>query len=114
MKFMKKLTALITLCLMLSSLAGGQVPNVPNAPPNKANEPMTTGNVPAGVHELTAADVEAFLDGIVPLQLEQQDVAGATIAIVKDRKLFFPKATVTLMSRRKSPPERKRLRLCKS
>jgi len=52
---------------------------------------MTTISVPSGVHELTAADVEAFLDGIVPLQLEQQDVAGATIAIVKDGKLFFAK-----------------------
>lgn len=78
MKFMRKLTALILLGLILSSLAGGQVPNVPTAPPNKVNEPMTTDSVPAGVHELTAADVEAFLDGIVPLQPEQQDVAGAT------------------------------------
>ena len=88
---MRKLTALMMLGLMLSSLAGGQVPNVPNAPTNKANEPMTTISVPSGVHELTAVDVEAFLDGIVPLQLEQQDVAGATIAIVKDGKLFFSK-----------------------
>ncbi len=88
---MRKLTTLILLGLILSSLAGGQVPNVPTAPTNKANEPMTTISVPSGIHELTAADVEAFLDGIVPLQLEQQDVAGATIAIVKDGKLFFAK-----------------------
>jgi CubicO group peptidase (beta-lactamase class C family) len=91
MKFMRKLTALILLGFILSTLAGGQVPNVPTAPINKANEPMTTDSVPAGVHELTSADVEAFLDGIVPLQLQQQDVAGATIAIVKDGKLLFAK-----------------------
>ncbi len=89
---MKKLTALLLLGLMLSSLAGGQVPNLPTAPTNKTNEPMTTGIVPpAGSRELTAADVEAFLDGIVPLQLEREDVAGATIAIVKDGKLLFAK-----------------------
>lgn len=88
---MRKLTALILLGLMLSSLAGGQVPSVPTAPINKANEPMTTDSVPAGSRELTAADVEAFLDGIVPLQLEREDLAGATIAIVKDGKLLFAK-----------------------
>lgn len=91
-KFMRKLTALIMLGLMLSSLAGGQVPNAPTAPISKANEPMTTGSVPpAGSRELTAADVEAFLDGILPLQLEQQDIAGATVSIVKDGKLLFAK-----------------------
>lgn len=42
-------------------------------------------------HSMTATDVEAFLDGFVPLQLEQNDIAGATIAIVKDGKLLFAK-----------------------
>ncbi len=45
----------------------------------------------AGSHELTAQDVEAFLDGIVPLQLEHDDIAGATISIVKDGKLLLAK-----------------------
>ena len=37
------------------------------------------------------ADVEAFLDGIVPLQLLQEDIAGATVAVVKGDKLLFAK-----------------------
>lgn len=41
--------------------------------------------------QLTAGDVEAFLDGVVPLQLEREDIAGATVAIVKDGKLLFAK-----------------------
>ena len=41
--------------------------------------------------QLTAADVEAFLDGVVPLQLDREDIAGATVAIVKDGKLLFAK-----------------------
>src|SRR4029450_784777 len=34
---------------------------------------------------------ETFLDGIVPLQLERDDIAGATIAVVKDGKLLLAK-----------------------
>jgi CubicO group peptidase (beta-lactamase class C family) len=41
--------------------------------------------------QLTAGDVEAFLDGVVPLQLDREDIAGATVAIVKDGKLLFAK-----------------------
>jgi CubicO group peptidase (beta-lactamase class C family) len=36
-------------------------------------------------------DVEAFLDGIVPLQLDLEDIAGATIAVVKNGKPLFTK-----------------------
>lgn len=42
-------------------------------------------------HELSATDLEAFLDGFVPEQIERADVAGATIAVVKDGKLLFAK-----------------------
>ncbi|HEV8487785.1 MAG TPA: serine hydrolase domain-containing protein [Blastocatellia bacterium] len=52
---------------------------------------MQAERIPSGGHELTATDVEAFLDGVVPLQLAQNDIAGATIAIVKDGKLLFAK-----------------------
>ena len=41
--------------------------------------------------ELTAADLETFLDGLMPLQLQSNDVAGAVIAVVKDGKLLFAK-----------------------
>jgi CubicO group peptidase (beta-lactamase class C family) len=69
----------------------GQVPNQPAAPIKEAPEQSAVAKTPSGVHELTASDVEAFLDGIVPLQLERDDIAGATIAIVKDGKLLFAK-----------------------
>src|SRR5260370_32279871 len=42
-------------------------------------------------HELTQSDLEAFLEGIVPLQLAREDIAGAVIAVVKDGKPFFAK-----------------------
>src|SRR5262249_38217656 len=38
---------------------------------------------------LTAEDVSSFLDGFMPQQLEQADIAGAVIAVVKDGQLLF-------------------------
>jgi len=44
-----------------------------------------------GAHELTATDLESFLDGVMPLQLAREDIAGAVISVVKDGKLLFAK-----------------------
>ena len=41
--------------------------------------------------ELTATDLEAFLDGLIPAQLEREDIAGAVVAVVKDGKVLFAK-----------------------
>ena len=40
------------------------------------------GAVP-GEHPLEQADLEAFFDGIFPLQLERSDIAGATVLVIK-------------------------------
>ncbi len=82
---------LMMLGLILFSSVWGQVPNLPTTPNREGNAQLTADKTPSGVHELTALDVEAFLDGIVPLQLERDDIAGATVAIVKDGKLLFAK-----------------------
>ena len=86
---MRKLTALMMLGLILSLSVWGQVPNLPKTPNKEGNEQLTAHNTPSGVHELTASDVEAFLDGIVPLQLEREDIAGTTIAVIKDGNILF-------------------------
>jgi CubicO group peptidase (beta-lactamase class C family) len=100
MKLMKKFATLIILgCLMFSLLAYGlrsviafgQVPPAPPVPTNIVKKPLPNVRAAPNVHDLTAADVETFLDGIVPLQLEHEDVAGATIAVVKDGKQLFAK-----------------------
>ncbi len=46
---------------------------------------------PAKIHELTSADLEAFFDGIIPLQLERSDVAGASVLVMKDGQLLLQK-----------------------
>lgn len=88
---MRKVSALMALILSLLLSVWGQVPNLPNAPSKEGTEQPSSNSVPAGVHELTAQDLEAFLDGIVPLQLQRDDIAGATVAVVKDGKLLFAK-----------------------
>src|SRR5947199_7258520 len=41
--------------------------------------------------ELTESDLSAFLDGLIPQQIERADIAGAVISVVKDGKVLFEK-----------------------
>src|SRR6185369_14127149 len=78
------ITVMCLLCLFVAVLGQAPVETDP-----KKEEPAP--QLPSGTHEMTAADVEAFLDGLVPLQIQRDDIAGATIAVVKDGKLLFTK-----------------------
>jgi CubicO group peptidase (beta-lactamase class C family) len=42
-------------------------------------------------HPLERADLEAFFDGIIPLQLERSDVAGASVLVMKDGQVLLEK-----------------------
>ena len=44
--------------------------------------------MPAGVHPLTAGDIDAWLDGYMPYALHSGDIAGAVVAVVKDGRLL--------------------------
>ncbi|HEY1897733.1 MAG TPA: serine hydrolase [Terracidiphilus sp.] len=59
------------------------VPTQPASPPIPAN--------PTGAHPLTAPDLEAFFDGILPLQLERSDVAGASVLVMQDGNVLLEK-----------------------
>ena len=92
---MRHFSKLLITGLLFLSFTFGQAP----APENNAKEDAskdketetTAETQPTGLEKMTAADVEAFLDGIVPMQLARDDVAGATISVVKDGKLLFAK-----------------------
>ncbi len=71
-------------------LAPSQNPLGPPAEPKTAAA-AAPAPVPLGPAQLTAADVSAFLDGLVPLQLERSDIAGAVIVVVKDGRILFAK-----------------------
>ena len=45
----------------------------------------------AETQEMTVEDVGAFLDGLVPMQLEREDIAGAVVVIVKNGMIFYAK-----------------------
>ncbi|REJ78718.1 MAG: class A beta-lactamase-related serine hydrolase [Acidobacteria bacterium] len=93
-KAMKKSAALVVLLLALLTLHSGQVPETSPAP-ESADLPETEVAEPEEGAEptdnMTAADVEAFLDGMLPAQLERENIAGATVSIVKDGELLFAK-----------------------
>ncbi|MFN2623672.1 MAG: serine hydrolase [Chthoniobacterales bacterium] len=42
-------------------------------------------------HELTKPDLEAFLDALIPAQLQNRDIAGAVVAVVKDGQILLSK-----------------------
>lgn len=75
--FVRAAIVFLSMCLGLAAAHAAEPPAPPaGAPARPALDP---------------ADIEAFLDGLVPLQIEANDIAGATIAIVKDGKVLFAK-----------------------
>ena len=87
---MKKVTALLLIGLTFQFLVLGQAPSVPTLSQSAPEENITETKA-AGPAAMTAADVEAFLEGVVPLQLAREDIAGATISVVKDGTVLFTK-----------------------
>jgi CubicO group peptidase (beta-lactamase class C family) len=78
--------------LALTSFSLAQKPKTPNPLAPKSQVAARPEQAPStGTHELTAADLEAFLDGVMPLQLRREDIAGAVISVVKGGKLLFAK-----------------------
>ena len=81
--------------LICSSLAWAQTPQtaVPATPPAPQvhSEEKTPPSVPAASHNLDQADLQAFFDGIIPLQLERSDIAGASVLVMKDNAVLLQK-----------------------
>ncbi len=82
----------LTILLVALVVAGSVFAQVPRQSPVTQDAPPAVPASPPGrAREMTAADVEAFIDGILPLQLKSDNIAGATVAVVKDGKLLFAK-----------------------
>ncbi|HEY8714841.1 MAG TPA: serine hydrolase domain-containing protein [Candidatus Acidoferrum sp.] len=94
--FVKKVTAVLVAFWMFCPLAWGQGP-VEKPPTRKKPVPAavaTPSATPAAAQshaELTAQDLTTFMDGFMPQQLEQADIAGAVVAVVKDGQVLFAK-----------------------
>jgi len=90
------LRALLLVCtLFVFRSAEAQVPEQP-LPKNPAwleagsEKPVPIAPATAG-HRLERADLEAFFDGIIPLQLERSDIAGSTVLVMKDGQVLLQK-----------------------
>ena len=88
---------LLLIVLLISGISlGAQVPqiNEPSVPSSASNKTFTSPiptTPPQTKHEMTATDLEAFVDGIIPLQLERSDLAGAVVVVVRDGKQLLSK-----------------------
>ena len=92
---------MVRLCIVFVALALCVPISLPAQPPQAIAAPMSapapapekpsTTAPPSPAHPLEKADLEAFFDGIVPLQLERSDVAGATVLVMKDGKELLRK-----------------------
>ena len=90
---MRLLRPVLSLCLgvVLVSTAQAQAPQLPGPKPANATQPIPLPPPnPKTPPQLTSEDVTAFLDGFLPLQLQRDDVAGATISDLSERPAAHP------------------------
>ena len=83
-----------------------QKPAAPKSSSAAGKTPQAAASFPAtAIHgqELTATDLSAFLDGLMPGQIEKADIAGAVIAVVKDGKVLFEKGYGYADAEKKTP-----------
>lgn len=66
---------------MVLSAAAVQAADVPGSAPAPAPAPEA--------HELTSADLSAFLDGYLPIEMDRGAINGVTVSVVKDGRLLF-------------------------
>lgn len=85
---------LLAFCVLIPVFANPpQEPTMqkPAAPVLAPESQPTASTAPPATHPLEKADLESFFDGLVPLQMERSDVAGATVLVMKDGKEVLKK-----------------------
>jgi CubicO group peptidase (beta-lactamase class C family) len=73
-----------------AALAPAAVPPA-TAPVDPSASQLPKSPSPGGVPELTRADAEAWLDGYLPYALDNGDIAGAVVVVVKDGQVLLQK-----------------------
>ena len=61
---------------------------IAKAPAPAAGPGATPATRPAGGHELSKTDVDAWLDGYMPYAIARGDIAGAVVVVVKDGQVL--------------------------
>lgn len=70
--------------------SAAKLPKV-KASPEKNSTAITGETTQQTPPQMTEEDLSAFFDGMVPLQIRRDDIAGAVIAVVRDGKVIFAK-----------------------
>jgi CubicO group peptidase (beta-lactamase class C family) len=83
--------SLLAFCVLLPALAQPPQFRPPKPPGFRSRQAKPAANPAAAAHPLDKADLAAFFDGLVPLQMERSDVAGATVLVMKDGQELFKK-----------------------
>jgi CubicO group peptidase (beta-lactamase class C family) len=81
----------VLLFVLFVSLAIAQGPKATPVPPAPQAPAASESKATEPAHDLNVADVHAFLDGFLPMQLERENIAGAVVLVVKDGAIFFAK-----------------------
>src|SRR5258708_8016119 len=83
----------VSVLISCTTVAQEPQPPVPIVPKKNSEQAaiQTPPSNPQIAHSLDAADLGAFFDGILPLQLERADIAGACVLVMKDGKLLLQK-----------------------
>ena len=94
LRFASRSTAAAVTILGTLSSANAQGPapspliSLPSPPPAKVPSAPPQATPPPA---LTKEDFEAFLDALIPSQLQNRDIAGAVVSVVKDGQVLFQK-----------------------
>ena len=78
---------------LLIAVAQVPAPKIPTTSAPVAHPPAITpaAGVAVPSHPLDQADLTAFFDGILPLQLERSDIGGASVLVMKDGNILLQK-----------------------
>ena len=76
-----------------NSPSTGPSPTVPTAPATATSPAAVppSSNPGGSPHLLERADLEVWMDGFMPYAIENGDIAGAVVAVVKDGEVIFEK-----------------------
>src|SRR5262249_45578256 len=88
---LRVLLSFTLLYVLLAQSRAAQSPQATPVPPSPQVPATSEATVTEPPHEMTAADVHAFLDGFMPMQLERENIAGAVVLIVKNSSVLFAK-----------------------
>jgi len=72
-------------------LAAAAIAQVPSPRPNETNAPAVPPKRGEAVRPLTTEDLTAFVDGLVPIQLDRSDEAGAVVVVLRDTQVLLKK-----------------------